>query len=338
MSDETSTPLPKVTSEEFTVKHFFRAVLLLSAIIAPFLVSSPQMALLLEIFFLAMYAMSLDFLIGYTGYVSFGHCAFFGISAYTTGLVLLHATDMLIVAILAGIAAAALVGIPIGYFSLKRHGIYFAMLTLAFSQILHVLVLNDIWNLTGGSDGLPGLPRGTIGIPSMFSVILTETGYYYLVLAAIILLYLTLKRIINSPFGSVMLSIRENEVRAEYAGYNVDRYKLVAFVISGIFGGLAGALYMPYYRVLTPDLFAWTFSGEAIVMVIVGGMGTLVGPIFGAILFVGLRELVSPFLTDWTIVLGFLFIIFILFLPNGLISAWRASIDRTQSIIRKFVG
>lgn len=322
MTDKISPRQVTVNGYEISAADALRSLLLMVAFVIPFIVPGFQVALVIEIMYLALFAMSLDLLMGYTGYVSFGHAAFFGMSAYTTGLMLVHVTTSVWVAMFAGILAAAIIAVPIGYLSLKRTGIYFAMLTLAFSQVLYELVSNDFMGLTGGSDGLTGLPRGNFGIPGLFGFQPTQIGYYYLLLAGLIGSYLLMRRIANSPLGSVMVAIRENETRAKHAGYDVSRFKLIAFVVSAAFGGLAGALYMPFYQILSPGLFFWDFSGEAIVMVLVGGMGTLTGGGLGAFLFVGLREVVSPFLADWRMVLGFVFIVFILFLPNGMISIW----------------
>ncbi|MCY4729939.1 branched-chain amino acid ABC transporter permease [Natronomonas gomsonensis] len=320
MDDKTSTGVVTISGYDLSWMDMFRGLIIVAAIAVPLVLPDFQTALVIEIFLLAMFAMSLDLLMGYTGYVSFGHAAFFATSAYLTGLTLMHVTTSALVAISVGILSVAIIAVPIGYFSLKRTGIYFAMLTLAFSQVLHVLVVNDFMGLTGGSDGLTGLPRGNFAIPGIFDFVPTQMGYYYLLLTTFVVAYLLMRRIVNSPFGAVMVAIRENENRAKYAGYDVDRFKLIAFIASAMFGGLAGALYMPFYQVLSPDIFFWDFSGEAIVIVLVGGMGTLVGPVLGAFLFVGLREIVSPFLADWTMVLGVVFILFILFLPNGMIS------------------
>jgi len=322
MTEDTQSGLVGIRPVERSRRNLFRLVLLAAAVVLPLVLQDFQLALTIEIILLAMYAMSADFLIGYTGYVTFGHAVFYGVAAYTTANVLLHVTDIAPVAILAGIGAVVLIGVPIGYFSLKRHGIYFAMLTLAFSQIFFVLAEDDIYGLTGGSNGLTGLPRGDFGIPGIVPFVPTQMGYYYLLLLVFVVFYLVLRRIVHSPFGAVMKAIRENEERAEYAGYDTDRYMLVTFTISGAFGGIAGALAAPYFQVVSTEILFWTFSGEAVVLVIVGGLGTLVGSVLGAILFVGLRELVSPLLRDWQIVLGLLFIVFILYLPNGMISAW----------------
>ena len=320
MSDRNSTGLVTINGHDFSRADALRGLLIVAAFVVPFVVPNYQVSLVIEIFLLAMFAMSLNLLMGYTGYVSFGHGAFFATSAYATGLTLLHVTTSAWAAMLIGILSAAIIAVPIGYFSLKRTGIYFAMLTLAFSQILHVLVVNNFMGLTGGSDGLTGLPRGNFAIPGVFGFQPTQMGYYYLLLALLVGSYFLMDRIVNSPFGAVMIAIRENENRAKHAGYDVDHFKLITFVTSAVFGGLAGALYMPFYQVLSPGIFFWDFSGEAIVMVLVGGMGTLAGPGLGALLFVALRELVSPFLADWHMVLGVVFIVFILFLPNGMIS------------------
>lgn len=328
MRDRTSTGLVTVNGYDLSVADALRGLLLVVAFVLPLVVPDFQVSLIIEIMLLTMFAMSLDLLMGYTGYVSFGHAAFFATSAYVTGLTLMHVTTSAWVAMFVGITAAAIIAVPIGYFSLKRPGIYFAMLTLAFSQILHVLVVNNFMGLTGGSDGLTGLPRGNFAIPGVLDFQPTQMGYYYLLLAALAGSFLLMRRIVNSPFGAVMVAIRENEERAKHAGYDVNRFKLIAFVTSAVFGGLAGALYMQFYQVLSPGIFFWDFSGEAIVMVIVGGMGTLAGPGLGAFLFVALREIVSPFLADWRMVLGVVFIVFILFLPNGMISIRDILADR----------
>ena len=331
MSEKTSPGSVTISGYVLSRLDILRGLLVGAAFIVPLILPSYQVSLVIEIVFLAMFAMSLNFIMGYMGYISFGHAAFFATSAYVTGLMLIHITNSALVAMLAGILSAAIVAVPIGYFSLRRTGIYFAMLTLAFSQILHVLVINNVIGLTGGSDGLTGLSRGNFGIPSVTAFQLTQMGYYYLLLLVLIMFYLVMRRIVNSPFGAVMIAIRENETRAKYAGYDVGRFELIAFVTSAVFGGLAGALYMPYYRVLTPDLFFWEYSGEAIVIVLVGGMGTLIGPGLGALLFVGLREFISPFLADWRMVLGLVFIIFILFLPNGMVSILDVVIERLDN-------
>jgi branched-chain amino acid transport system permease protein len=267
-----------------------------------------------------MLGLSVDLLMGYTGLVSFGHSAFFGLSAYVVALSLRYISQSTWLAMGLGIAAAALFAVPMGYFSIRRSGIYFAMLTLAFSQILYVAANQDFLGLTGGSDGIVGITSGNIGIPSVINVVPGGIAFYYITLGLLLVTFVTLSRIVNSPFGSVLKAIRENEDRARAAGYDVQRYKLKAFIVSGLFGGVAGAVYSPYYSAAAPEILFWELSGQGVVIVLLGGMGTLVGPMIGGGLFVVIRELVKPYLADWTIVLGIVFIVFILYLPNGTIS------------------
>lgn len=301
-------------------KTLLQVTLIVALAVVPFVSPSFVVTLAIETILLALFAMSLDVIAGYAGLVSFGHAAFYGVGAYATALSLIHITNSAWLAILLGVIAAGLIAIPIGYFSIRSQGIYFAMLTLAFAQLIYILVSNDVFGITGGSNGLTGLPQGNFGVPGVIGFELTTTGFYYLLLGTFVASFFGLQRILNSPFGSVLVAIRENETRAEYAGYDVQRYKLKAFVISAVFGGLAGSLYTPMYQAISPEILFWTASGSVIAMVLIGGMGTLIGPVLGAILYVGTRELVSPYLADWTIVLGIAFIVTIIALPGGLYS------------------
>jgi branched-chain amino acid transport system permease protein len=199
-------------------------------------------------------------------------------------------------------------------------GVYFIMLTLAFSQMFYAYAFQVSW--LGAEDGLVGIPRP--GVPGVdLTNIRSFHGY---LLTLFVLVAVALWRVVRSPFGHVLRGIHENEVRMEAVGYAVDRYKLVAFVIAGVFAGLAGSLYAQFNGSITPDAFFWTTSGEALLMVIIGGTGTLGGPVLGAAAFILLQSLVSTYTERWMLILGVTFILFVLFAPGGIVGALRGRV------------
>jgi branched-chain amino acid transport system permease protein len=270
---------------------------------------------LTEVLILALFAMSLDLLVGYTGLDSFGHAAVYGLGAYTTALLLLHTGVALPLALLAGAVATALVALPIAWLCTRTTGVAFAMLTLAFAQLLYAIAYK--WqSVTGGSDGLAGVPRtpGPFGM-AWFS---SRLGFYYMVAACVVGAYLLCRAFVRSPLGTALLAIRENERKASALGYNPRAYKIVVFVVAAFFGGLAGSLYAPFAGFTSPDLFFWILSGQVLVMVIIGGAGTLAGPIIGAAFFYLLEHYLSAITNSWALVLGVIFIVFVLFVPEGI--------------------
>jgi branched-chain amino acid transport system permease protein len=272
--------------------------------------------LLQEILILGLFAMSLDLLMGYAGMVSFGHSAFFGIGGYVAALGLKAAPGAL-TALAAPAAAAAAAALVIGFCSIRVSGVYFIMLTLAFSQMFYAYAFQVAW--LGSEDGIIGVPRA--------AVLGVDTGgawafHLYLVLLAA-LGALVLWRTVRSPFGRVLMGIHENEARMEALGYPVNRYKLLAFVIAGTVGGVAGALYTQLNGSISPEAFFWTTSGEGLVMVIIGGTGTLGGAMLGSAAFILLESLVSSYTERWMLILGVTFIGFVLFAPGGLAGALR---------------
>jgi len=308
-----------------------RAILLLGfGIVFPVLVQGFVVDLAIEIMFFALYAMGLGLLVGYTGLISFGHAAFFGTGAYLSGLILSNLTTSIWATVVLSLLVVSVIAAIIGYMSLKRSGIYFAMLTLAFSQLIYIFVYNDFLEFTGGSNGLSGIPSGNFGIPGVLFVRPQEAGFYYLMLAIIVVVYVTIYKIVNSPTGAVFIAIRENDERLQFAGYNTGRYKLLSFTLSGVFGALGGILYAPFYSAVSPSLLFWSLSGEGLAMVIIGGMKTIIGPIVGAALFVVTREIVSPYITDWRIALGIIFIVFIILQPDGLVKLVNNAVDRLK--------
>jgi branched-chain amino acid transport system permease protein len=275
--------------------------------------------LLQEILIWGIFAMSLDLLMGYAGMVSFGHSAFFGIGGYVAALALARSPG-LVSALLLPAIAAGLAALVIGFFSIRVSGVYFIMLTLAFSQMFYAYAFQVSW--LGAEDGIVGIPRPAVpGID--LGGIRSFHGY---LLALFVVAAVALWRVVQSPFGHVLRGIHENEARMEAVGYAVDRYKLLAFVIAGVFAGLAGSLYAQFNGSITPDAFFWTTSGEALLMVIIGGTGTLGGAVLGAAAFILLQSLVSTYTERWMLILGVTFILFVLFAPGGIVGALRGRV------------
>ena len=276
--------------------------------------------LLQEILIWGMLAMSLDLLMGYAGMVSFGHSAFFGVGGYVAALALTHWGANAAAGLLLPAVAASLAALVIGYFSIRVSGVYFIMLTLAFSQMFYAVTFQVAW--LGAEDGIVGVPR-----PRLLGLDLNSTGTFHVYIAAFALATaLVLWRVVRSPFGHVLRGIHDNEVRMQAVGYAVNRYKLLAFVIAGTIAGLAGALYTQFVGSITPEAFLWRTSGEALLMVIIGGTGTLGGALLGAAAFILLQSLVSSYTERWMLLLGVTFVVFVLFAPGGIVGALRGRI------------
>jgi branched-chain amino acid transport system permease protein len=298
-------------------------------IIAPLVLPEFWRRFLTEILIWGLLAMSSDILIGYTGMVSFGHSAFFGLGMYGAAAALLMFSPNLWLALLFGLVASALVALFVAYFSTRLRDIYFAITTLIFSQIFYVIVFT--WTeVTGGENGL-NFRRPPLAIPGLFSVPFNSETMHWFVLAVVTASYLILRRITRSPFGMVLQSIRENEPRTRAIGYPVERYKIVAVMLSGLFAGLAGVLYAVQNRFAAPDFIFFLVSGETVIFNVMGGIGTLVGPIVGAGFFQLMREFLSRIFGDqfpYLIPLGVVFIVMIIFLPQGLLGFARRWLNR----------
>jgi branched-chain amino acid transport system permease protein len=274
---------------------------------------------LTEILIWGLLAMSSDLLIGYTGIVSFGHSAFFGLGMYGAAAALISVRPpSLWLAIPYGLVAAAAVAAFVAYFSMRTRDIYFAITTLIFSQIFYVIIFT--WTeVTGGENGLT-FSRPPLAVPGLFSAPFTSTTLHWFVLAIVTLSYLLLRRITRSPFGMVLQSIRENETRTRAIGYPIERYKIVAVMLSGLFAGMAGVLYAIQNRFAAPDFVFLVVSGEVVIFNVIGGIGTLVGPIIGAAFFLLLREGLSRFFTEYYLIfVGLIFIGMVIFVPQGLL-------------------
>jgi branched-chain amino acid transport system permease protein len=304
------------------------SVILLLLIIAPLVLPEFWRRFLTEILIWGLLAMSSDLLIGYTGLVSFGHSAFFGLGMYGAAAALLMVKPPnLWLALVCGLIGAAGIAAFVAYFSTRLRDIYFAITTLIFSQIFYVIIFT--WTeVTGGENGLT-FSRPALGIPGLFSLPMTSQTLHWFVLAVVTISYLLLRRITQSPFGMVLQSIRENEARTRAIGYPTERYKIVAVMLSGLFAGLAGVLYAVQNRFAAPDFVFFLVSGEVVIYNVIGGIGTLVGPIVGGAFFLLLREALSRFFTEYYLIpVGLMFIAMVIFMPQGLLGFARRWLNR----------
>ena len=286
-------------------------VLLVAGLLAPF-VGYP--IFLMKVLCFALFASAFNLLIGFTGLLSFGHAMFFGFAAYVSG----HAAKVWgltpELAILAGTASAALMGAITGWLAVRRQGIYFAMVTLALAQMVFFICVQAPF--TYAEDGIQSIPRG-----ALFGVIDLSGDHtmYYLVFAVFMLGLLGIYRIIHSPFGQVLKSIRENEARALSLGYDVDRYKLVAFILSAALAGLAGATKSLAFGLATLTDVSWQMSGEVVLMTLLGGMGTIFGPALGAAIIVTMQNYLSGLGSMVTIIMGATFVACVLLFRRGIV-------------------
>jgi branched-chain amino acid transport system permease protein len=305
----------------------FGVILALLAV-APLVLPEFWRRFLTEILIWGLLAMSSDILIGYTGMISFGHSAFFGLGMYGAAAALLTVNPPnLWLGIGYGLTAAAGAALFVAYFSTRLRDIYFAITTLIFSQIFYVIIFT--WTeVTGGENGLT-FRRPALSIPWIYSTPFTNETLHWFVLAVVTASYLLLRRITQSPFGMVLQSIRENEARTRAIGYPVERYKIVAVMLSGLFAGLAGVLYAIQNRFAAPDFVYFLVSGETVIFNVMGGIGTLVGPIVGAGFFLLLREAFSRFFTEYYLIpVGIIFIAMVIFMPQGLLGFARNWLNR----------
>ena len=289
-------------------------LILIAIFLLPFIV---RPAIASEIWIFAIFGLGLNLLLGYTGLLSFGQSTFFGSAAYVAGWLLKHYGINVFFALGIGVGVGALSALLVGYLCVQRSGLYFIMLTFALNQLFYFIAYQ--WtSVTGGEDGMPGVPR-----PELFGLDFRNPLLYYAFVSAIFLiLFLLMKRIVESPLGKILVAIRENEVRAEAVGYNAPRFKLLAFVIGGAFSGLAGVLYAMLFGIVPLEAIGFVTSGNVVFATLIGGSGSLYGPVIGSFVFIWLSESVSLLWARWPLLLGLAFVIVVLFLRGGVVEAW----------------
>jgi branched-chain amino acid transport system permease protein len=302
----------------------FYALLLAALVAGPFVGLYPVFAMKLMCF--ALFACAFNLLLGYAGMLSFGSAAYFGFSAYVTGWLVTTQHWGTVEGIVVGVLAAAALGLVIGVLAIRRQGIYFAMITLALGQLVYFVCLQAPF--TGGENGLQGMPRGSIfGLVSLGA----DVHMYYFVLAIFVATFLFIRRIVHSPFGQVLKAIRDNEPRAVSLGYDADRYKLVAFVLSSALAGLAGSLKALILSFAALSDVLQSTSAEVILMTLLGGTGTFFGPVVGAGIVVTLQEYLSDRVGSWvTVIIGAIFVVCVIAFRRGVVGEFQALLKRRR--------
>ncbi len=288
----------------------------------------PYQALAINILIFGLFAVGFNLLFGYTGLLSFGHAAFLGVGSYLTGIAMVHFQMPWGLAVLLGVASAALVGVVMGYLAIRTRGIYFSMVTLALAQIVYYAFYKaERW--TGGENGLRGIQVPQMEVFGFTLDFLNPNTKYYVILAFVALALWFVSRILNSPFGAVIEAVRENEKRAAACGYDVARTKLLVFVISAAICGLAGALRALHLSVVPIESLHYLLSGQAVMMCLLGGMGTFFGPFIGAGVFLTLEDVVTTLTQHWMAIVGAIFMFFVLFFPAGLWGTFMKRLEKS---------
>ena len=288
-------------------------ILILIALLLPFQ-NFIYLVFAMKVLCFALFACAFNLLLGFTGLLSFGHAAFFGTAAYITAYLCKEAGFSPELGIILGAVGSGALGFLIGSLAIRRQGIYFAMVTLALSQMVYFLAVQ--LPFTGGEDGIQGVPRGML---FGFIDLKNDVAMYYFVLAVFLFGFALIMRAVHSPFGQVLKAIRENEPRAISLGYNVDRFKLMSFVISAALSGLAGSMKSLVFQLATLTDVHWHMSGEVVLMTLLGGMGTILGPVVGAGIVVGLQNYLANIGSWSTIATGFIFVICVLAFRRGVV-------------------
>ena len=304
--------MEKLRIPSFIKNRWYLVWLIPLFVFLPFL--TPHHSLASEMLIFAIFAMGYDILFGYTGLLSFGHAIFFGAGAYSLGLILIKLQAPLFVGLLGGIFVSLAIALVVGFLSIRVKGIYFVMVTLAFCQMFYFIAFK--WaGFTGGDNGLHGVPR-----PPVITIHLdSEIRLYYFILILFVACLLLALRVVHSPFGRALQSLKSNEDRAKSIGFDTGRFKLISFLISAFFGGLAGGLYALHLNFVPLETLNIMTSGDVVIMSIIGGIGTLYGPIFGAMLLVYLKNLMSGWTEQWNFIMGILFITSVLTLRRGIL-------------------
>jgi branched-chain amino acid transport system permease protein len=295
-----------------------------SLVVLIFPLMMPFTALAVNILIYGLYALGFNLVFGYLGLLSFGHAALFGTGAYLCGIAIVHLALPWFVAIALGILGGLLMALLIGVLAIRTRGIYFAMVTMALSQCVYYLFYQAV-DWTGGENGLRGINVRVIDILGVRLDFINPLTRYYVIAAFVIAAFFVLSRILASPFGAVIEAVRENETRAKASGYNVTLTRLITFVLSGGFCGLAGALQALHLSIVPIEILHYETSGVVVMVALLGGMGTFFGPMIGATAFLMLENLVSLWTVHWQLIVGAVFMICVLFFPAGI---WGTLISR----------
>lgn len=302
-------------------------IILIFFLIFPFIM--PYKALATEILIWGLFSLGFNIVYGYTGLLHFGAAAYFGIGAYGMGILLSRYDVFIWFALLFSVTMAGLGAAIIGSFCLRRRGVYFALLNLAFAQVLYFIAFQWV-SLTGGEVGLRGISVPSISFPGFSVNIDSSLKFYYFTLFFVMITVLVLRRVLNSPFGKVLESIRENEKRARACGYHTERIKLLSFIMAGVVSGLAGALYALYMQFVGTEYLHYVTSGTVIMMSLLGGAGTFLGPFIGAGFYLFLEDVISVYTNHWSIFVGAVFCACVLLFPEGICGRMKMLIDRLK--------
>lgn len=298
-------------------------VLLGLLLLLPWLAGSYTLAVLIDVFIFAVFALSYNLLLGYTGVLSFGHALFFGLGAYSMAIPLVRLQWPLSIAIAVGLGLSIVAALLMGGLSLRVRGVYFTMVTLAFAEIVHVLALK-LSRFTGGEDGITRIPT-PIWLQERWQ-------FYYCALLLLVAVYMLLRTLIASPFGRTLIAIRENEARASMIGYNVFAHKLVAMIIAGLIATVAGMLNALFFNYVSPGVLSIFTTIDVLLMTIVGGIGTLIGPILGAGVVQALNTFLSSVFRHWLLMFGFIYVLIVMFLPRGIVGTISDWLERRRAV------
>jgi branched-chain amino acid transport system permease protein len=284
--------------------------LILASFLAPTFLSEFYLTVLCEALVMSLLALSFNLLFGYMGQLSFGQAAFYGLGGYAVAMLVTKAHFNFWLSMVAGILVAGIAGLVVGFFCVRLRGIYFSILTLAFGQLIWTVIFK--WhNFTGGDDGIQGV------FPPEFMK--SPVAYYYFILIVFLASAFIMRKILHSPFGQTIIAMRENSERTEFLGINIARYQLIAFVIAAAFAGLAGAIWVPFYRSVAPSYLTWVKSGEPVMAAILGGQSIFYGPILGTFIMTFFHAWVLAYTVYWPVVMGALILFIIFFLPGGVL-------------------
>lgn len=304
------------------IRKILFGILLLALISCPFVITNFWVFLLTEVFIMAIFATSFNLLLGYTGLVSFGQAAYYAVGAYAAALLIKNFSTSLWTTLAGGVLASLLVALVIGFFCVRLNRLYFSMLTMAFASMIFAIIFK--WrSLTGGDDGISAVMRPPLGLLGWQVSLNDPKTYYFFVLIVAGICIWIMKRIVDSPLGYILQANRDNSKRAEFIGVPIRRFRLIAFVIAGSFAGLSGGLYALLAGFVSPEIAFWTKSGDPVMMSLIGGFHSFLGPTVGAFIYAFLKDFISIKTDNWLLYLGIVLLVIVLVLPEGVMGAWK---------------